>query len=170
MDALIGLGLTALLMLIAYVVGAKGEKDHFEDLRRREARLRSMPVTNFETIPEGFEPVATGLVTGSVVMSADYFKQFVAGLRKFFGGRLTVYEGLLDRARREAIARMLEQARKSGFDAVINVRIEGSRINRSGTEKDGVVAVEMLAYGTGLRRGRRSATQSPAAPKPAITI
>ena len=65
---------------------------------------------------------------------------------------------------------MLEQARKSGFDAVINVRIEGSRINRSGTEKDGVVAVEMLAYGTGLRRGRRSATQSPAAPKPAITI
>ena len=166
MDALIGLGLTALLLIVTYFVGARGERDHFEDLRRREARLRSIPVTNFESLPGGWEAAAAGIVTGSVVMSADYFKQFVAGLRKFFGGRLTVYEPLLDRARREAIVRMIESARKSGFDAVINVRIEGSRINRSGTEKDGVVAVEMLAYGTGIRRARKPQVRPTAAPAP----
>lgn len=162
MDVLIALGFTAILLMVTFFVGRKGERDHFEDLRRREARLRSIPVTTFETLPAGWEPTGSGVVTGSVVMSADYFKQFVAGFRKFFGGRLTVYEPLLDRARREAIARMLEAARKKGFDAVINVRIEGSRINRSGTEKDGVVAVEMLAYGTGIKRARRPAVPAAA--------
>jgi uncharacterized protein YbjQ (UPF0145 family) len=161
MDALIGLGLTALLLVVTFFIGQKGERDHFEDLRRREARLRSMPVTTFETLPPDWTPITSGIVTGSVVMSADYFKQFVAGFKKFFGGRLTVFEPLLDRARREAIARMLESARAKGFDAVINVRIEGSRINRSGTQKEGVVAVEMLAYGTGIKRGRKPVSKAP---------
>ena len=165
MDALIGLGLTAILLVATFFIGQKGERDHFDDLRRREARLRAMPVTTFETLPTGWEPTGSGIVNGSVVMSADYFKRFVAGFRKFFGGRLTMYEPLLDRARREAVVRMLEEARKKGFDAVINVRIEGSRINRSGTEKDGVVAVEMLAYGTGIKRARKPVT--PGTPKAA---
>jgi uncharacterized protein YbjQ (UPF0145 family) len=47
-------------------------------------------------------------VSGSVVVSVDYFKRFLAGLRTLVGGRVTSYETLLDRARREAILRCKE--------------------------------------------------------------
>ena len=44
------------------------------------------------------------------MVSVDYFKRFLAGLRMIFGGRVSSYESLLDRARREALLRMRLQA------------------------------------------------------------
>ena len=161
MDALIGLGLTALLLVVTFFIGQKGERDHFEDLRRREARLRSMPVTTFETLPPDWTPITSGIVTGSVVMSADYFKQFVAGFKKFFGGRLTVLKRLISGPPLLAVASNPQRTLFMKHSSLINVRIEGSRINRSGTQKEGVVAVEMLAYGTGIKRGRKPVSKAP---------
>jgi uncharacterized protein YbjQ (UPF0145 family) len=88
------------------------------------------------------------LVIGSVVVSIDYFKRFLAGLRNLFGGRVTAYETLLDRARREALLRMKEQAEAAGAKLVFNVKYETSSISKG--RKDTVGSVEMLAYGTAL--------------------
>jgi uncharacterized protein YbjQ (UPF0145 family) len=88
------------------------------------------------------------MVTGSVVISVDYFKRFVAGLRKLVGGRVTTYETLLDRARREAILRMKERAKDLGAYIVFNVKIETASISKG--RKQTVGSVEVLAYGTAL--------------------
>ena len=62
------------------------------------------------------------LVTGSVVISVDYFKRFVSFLRDIFGGRVGAYESLIDRARREAILRMKENAK--GADIILNLKLK----------------------------------------------
>jgi len=154
MDTLISLGLTLLLLLTTYFVGTAVERKHQADIERREARSRRVAVTTFETVPEDWKVTRSGLVSGSVVVSVDYFKRFLAGLRAIFGGRIKSYEPLLDRARREAVLRMIEAARVKGYDAIINVRLETSRLANARQDGKGIAGVEMLAFGTGIRRGR----------------
>ena len=79
------------------------------------------------------------------------FKRFLAGLRMIFGGRIRAYEPLLDRARREALLRMREDAIARGFDLVINVRIETSRLATAARNGRGTAGVEVLAFGTALK-------------------
>jgi len=156
-EDLIGLAIPLVTLIATYFIGSHMERSHFRELQAREARNRRVAVTTFESLPEGWSAERCGLVDGSVVVSVDYFKRFLAGLRGIFGGRIRSYEPLLDRARREAVQRMIEQARKKGFDAVINVRLETSRLASSAQNGKGLAGVEMLAFGTGIRRGRRPA-------------
>ncbi len=154
MELLINLGITLVLLVGTYFIGSRRERRHFQEILAREARNRKLPVTNFESLPDSWKVERTGLVAGSVVISVDYFKRFVATLRSLVGGRITSYEPLLDRARREAMLRMIESARAAGFDAVVNVRLETSRIANARADGKGIAGVELLAYGTGVRRGR----------------
>ena len=100
--------------------------------------------------PGEWEIEGTGLVTGSVVVSIDYFKRFLSGLRALVGGRMTSYETLLDRARREALVRLKERTVERGYHALVNVRMETSRMaNARGGNS--VAGIEVLAYGTALK-------------------
>mgnify|MGYP002527674596 CR=1 FL=1 len=75
--------------------------------------------------------------------------------RAFVGGRITVFEPLLDRARREAVLRMKNAAQAGGYDAVINTRLETSRLASSGQNGKGTAGVEILAFGTAVKlKGR----------------
>jgi uncharacterized protein YbjQ (UPF0145 family) len=134
------------------------ERRHFRNLRKREAEASGYPVITFETLPADWTVGSTGLVSGNVVVSLDYFKRVIAGLRGLVGGRIKTYEPLLDRARREAMLRMIESSRQSGYDAIVNVRLETSRLANSRRDGDGVAGVEMLAFGTGITlKNRRQA-------------
>ena len=62
---------------------------------------------------EGVDASGAQLVSGSVVISSDYFKTFVAGFRAFFGGRFRGYETLLERARRDALWKSFHDAARS---------------------------------------------------------
>src|SRR5690606_13269549 len=99
-------------------------------------------------LPPDTPAPASCLVSGSVVVSADYFKRFAASLRMLVGGRLNTYESLLDRARREALLRMRAQASLMGATHIFNVKIETMAIG--GRAAGGVAALEVLAYGTAL--------------------
>jgi len=152
-ETLVNLGLPILLLLGAYLVGSAIERKHFENLRIRENASRRFLAITFPYTPPDREVVAAELVTGSVVVSVDYFKRFLAGLRMFVGGRVSSYETLLDRGRREAIMRLKEASRKRGFHAVVNIRLETSRLaNSKGNQK--TAGVEILAFGTALRFAR----------------
>jgi uncharacterized protein YbjQ (UPF0145 family) len=83
-----------------------------------------------------------------VVISVDYFKKFVAGLRSIIGGRIASYESLVDRARREAILRMKQEAKKLNADYVFNIKMETSSISKG--REDSIGSVEVLAYGTAV--------------------
>lgn len=140
------------IMMLAYFIGSSIERKHFASIRAREKKMRGFPVTTFATLPANWKVGSSALVSGSMVVSLDYFKRVIAGLRAIVGGRIKTYEPLLDRARREAVLRMLDDARSRGFDAVINVRLETARLANSRGNGQGVAGVEMLAFGTGITR------------------
>ena len=144
-------GLPLLILMIAYFVGSRIEKNHFQSIRKREADAHGFPVVSFSTMPDDWNVSRSHLVVGSIVISLDYFKRVIAGLRGLIGGRIKTYEPLLERARREAILRMLEEARAQGYDAVINVRLETSRLANAGRDGKGIAGVEMLAFGTAVK-------------------
>jgi uncharacterized protein YbjQ (UPF0145 family) len=140
-----------LLLLGTYLIGSAVERAHYRDLRIREWRSRRLLTVNLRTPPKGWKITGAELVTGSVVISIDHFRRLLAGLRMLFGGRIPAYERLLDRARREAVLRMKEAAFERGCQAVINVRIETSKIASSRRNGEGTAGAEILAFGTALK-------------------
>ena len=152
LEAVIGLGITLGLLVLGYVAGRRSERIHYVDIRARERSLVELPALTLSRVLAQWEAERAEMVTGVVVISLDYFKRFVAGLRGLVGGRVKAYEPLLDRGRREAMLRMKEQARDRGYDAVINVRLETSRLASGGANGKGTAGVEILAYGTAIKR------------------
>jgi uncharacterized protein YbjQ (UPF0145 family) len=139
-----------ILLILGYVFGQLAERRHFKSIIAREMETLSMPVMNLKTVPPQITHCNTQLVSGSVVISIDFFKKFVAGLRGLIGGRMRSYESLLDRARREAILRMKEDALKLGAKMIVNVRIETASINKNSSRRQSVGSVEVVAYGTAI--------------------
>jgi len=136
-------------MVTGYAFGRMAERRHYRSILRREAELRSVPVFATRYLPDDLATqVDTPLVVGSVVISVDYFKRFLAGLRMLVGGRLKSYETLLDRARREALLRMQDEARSLGAQSVFNVKFETMSISKGA--KNTVGSVEVVAYGSAV--------------------
>jgi len=136
------------LLFMGFFFGQLLEKIHYRSIRKRETRLRALPVIASKKLPDSLQPCTTDLVAGNVVISVDYFKKFVAGLRMLVGGRVTSYESLIDRARREALLRMKEQAKKRGANYIFNVKMETSSISKG--QNNSIGSIEVLAYGTAI--------------------
>lgn len=136
------------LLALGYFFGRWAEARHYRSIRRREKMFRNLPVIASKFPPAHRQPHDSRLVMGSVVISVDYFKRFLAGLRNLFGGRMRSYETLVDRARREAILRMKEQAFRAGGKMVFNIKLETASISKG--RKNTIGSVEVLAYGTAL--------------------
>ena len=137
-------------MLFWYFLGKHFESKHFESLRQRESKLIYMPVIPSDNIDDEDKIVASGLVTGSVVIGTDPFKRWFAALVNIVGGRVSVFEPVLDRARREAVLRAKEKAAKLKADAIINFRMETMSINKGRKSKPAGI-VEIMTYGTAVR-------------------
>lgn len=138
-----------ILLGVGYFIGNRRERQHYEDIKRREKQTLHVPIMNWgakQDLPYAHE---AEMFVGSVVVANDYFKTFSAGLRNLIGGRVVVYESLIDRGRREAMLRMKESAMEWGASQVLNVRFETSNI--AGQTQGGMGAVEIMAYGTGIR-------------------
>lgn len=145
------------LISLGYFFGSHAEKKHFKSIIKREDLLLKLPTTNGKKIIGPQLPVTKSyLVSGSVVISVDYFKRIVAGLRNVFGGNVQAYESLVDRARREAVLRMKESCPQA--DQIINLRLETSTISRGA--KNQIGSIEILAYGTAINFSKNQ----PAAP------
>jgi uncharacterized protein YbjQ (UPF0145 family) len=137
-----------ILMGVGYAAGTIAEKRHYRSIRAREQALLRLPAVTTRTSHYSEAQIeAAELVLGSAVISVDFFKQFVASLRKIFGGTVHSYETLLDRARREAILRMKEVA--GDAVVIVNLRLEAAPIGKK-ARKGNVSCVEAVAYGTAL--------------------
>jgi len=143
-----GLILSAILLLVGVFFGTQAQKKHIADLQAREAAMAHMLITNLKTLPASGKPPV--LVTGSVVIAFDYFRRFIAGFVMLVGGRVTMYETMLDRARREALLRLLEKADAAGAREVHNIRFEFSRVGSSSQQASVGGGAELLAYGTAV--------------------
>jgi uncharacterized protein YbjQ (UPF0145 family) len=137
------------LLALGYIFGSRAERRHYASITEREQKWLRLPAVPSAVLPEGrFE--AVGLACGNVVISVDYFKRFAAGLRNLFGGRVSAYESLLDRARREAVLRMKESCPSA--DMILNVRVSTSAVGGQESSNRGVACVEVLAYGTAVKK------------------
>jgi uncharacterized protein YbjQ (UPF0145 family) len=159
-NLLMNFGLPLLVLVLAYFVGSLIEKKSFQSIRRREEENFGFPVVSFDTMPDDWIVSDSTMVAGNIVVSLDYFKRVIAGLRSLVGGRIKTYEPLLERARREALLRMTESARDQGYDAIFNVRLETSRLANARRDGKGIAGVEMLAFGTAVKFASRFARAS----------
>ncbi len=137
------------LLALGYGFGSYREKKHFKSIQQREAKYQDIMVFESRFPPEKDKHAGAWLVQGNVVVSADYFKRFVAGLRMLVGGRLRSYETLLERGRREAVLRMKEAAKEQGADKIFNVKFETSSVSKG--EGNALGSIEVLVYGSALK-------------------
>jgi uncharacterized protein YbjQ (UPF0145 family) len=144
--------LSPLMLLGAWATGALLERGHFKKLMLLESGSRDILAITVEDIPADWQVESSNLVVGNVVISQDYFKRVVAGINGIFGGRIGVFEPLLERARREALQRMKAQAAAAGHDTVINVRLETTVLANGRRDGKGTAGVEILAFGTAITR------------------
>ena len=84
-----------------------------------------------------------GVAKGEIVMSKHVGSDVVAGLKNIVGGEIKGYTDMIDKARKEATARMEADAKKMGANAVVGVRYGSSTVTAG--------ASEMLAYGTAVK-------------------
>lgn len=165
---LIQIGIFVLPLLFAFCIGTLVERAHFRRLNAAEAGQRDVIVSNLRRGDVGIGGAESlGMVVGDVVISTDYFKSFAANLKKLVGGELRTYESLLERARREAIVRMVAEAQSRGANRVTNIRFSTSSITGgpNAGRKRVAVMVEVIASGTAIRTpdGSGAAVAQPSA-------
>ena len=101
-----------------------------------------MKLLNIDYIP-GKEIDALGMVKGTVVLSKNFGKDFMSGMKTLVGGELTSYTEMLNEARQIAVKRMVDEATALEADAVINIRYGSSSLMQG--------AAEVVAYGTAVK-------------------
>jgi uncharacterized protein YbjQ (UPF0145 family) len=84
-----------------------------------------------------------GLVRGITVRSRSVFGSFGASLQTIFGGNISLYTQLCEKAREEAYELMIEHASELGANALIGVRYDANEIASGVTE--------VLCYGTAVQ-------------------
>ena len=102
-----------------------------------------MLLSNTESVPGKTIKEFYGVVTGSTVRTKHIGRDLMAGLKNLIGGELKGYTELLQEARTQALERMIQEARSTGANAVVNVRFSTSSVAQG--------AAELFAYGTAVR-------------------
>ncbi|MFT5420812.1 MAG: hypothetical protein ACI9D5_001563 [Candidatus Endobugula sp.] len=138
------------LLALGYGFGRVIEKRHFRYIFKREDELKNILLIPTKKLPETLQSdrYENQFVEGSVVISVDYFKRFLGGLRSIVGGRIRSYETLIERARREAIIRMKDQAASYGGTVIFNCKFETASISKG--RRNSIGSVEVYAYGTAI--------------------
>jgi len=131
--------------IIGWLVATWFERQHLKSMDEREVKLEDITLNTLDKSSENIEG-DTRLLIGSIVISHDYFRTLIIIMKKLIGGNVRAYERLTLRGRREAIIRLKEDARRHGFNKIINIRFGGTQV-----APKFITAVEIVAYGTGIR-------------------
>ena len=83
-----------------------------------------------------------GTVRGIVVRSRSVIGNIGASIQTLFGGDITLYTELCERAREDAFGRMVAHAAERGANAIVGLRYDATEI--------GAGITEVLCYGTAV--------------------
>ncbi len=84
-----------------------------------------------------------GIVRGITVRSRSVLGNIGAGIQSLFGGNITLYTELCEKAREEAFEIMVQHANALGADAIIGMRYDATEVAQGITE--------VLCYGTAVK-------------------
>lgn len=142
MDGLIfQIVLFLILFSVGWGFGRHIEQKHLRELDQKEKQFSHIRIDTNRFV----ETSAYGqMISSNVVISHDYFKYVLATIRNFFGGRLVSYESVVERARREAVVRLKQEAHVMGANHIMGVRLSTTELGMQGG------MVEVFAYGTAI--------------------
>jgi uncharacterized protein YbjQ (UPF0145 family) len=104
--------------------------------------MEHLPISTTFELPGMEVTDSLGACFGLIVRSMGFGRSFTAQLRTLKRGEVPQYTELLEDSRRQAMDRMMENARLMGANAVIGMRFDSSEIGQSLTE--------IVAYGTAV--------------------
>ena len=148
MDSLFPLILFGVLLVTGFIFGGIAERCHYASIRERERQLADILLVPGKQPPEELGDCHIAFVCGSAVIGMDSFKKALAAFGNFLGGRIGAYETLVERARREAILRMKEEARRMNGRYICNIKFSTANIMGQKAKQAG--CVEVIAYGTAI--------------------
>ncbi|MCL5100482.1 MAG: heavy metal-binding domain-containing protein [Candidatus Marsarchaeota archaeon] len=111
-------------------------------LENDEIGIKRFIVVTTNYVPGNKIVKVIGPTFGIIVRSRGIGGNIVAGLRGLVGGEINEYTVMLTEAREHAIRRMIENAKKEGANAIVDMRFDSADI--------GQVMTEVVAYGTGV--------------------
>jgi uncharacterized protein YbjQ (UPF0145 family) len=109
--------------------------------QRFMSKTHPLTTTTFE-LPGYRVTQSFGVVRGIVVRSRSVIGNLGASIQSIFGGNITLYTSLCERAREDAFNLMLTHAGELGANAVVGVRYDATEI--------GAGITEVLCYGTAV--------------------
>jgi uncharacterized protein YbjQ (UPF0145 family) len=74
-----------------------------------------------------------GIVTADVIIGANIFSDFMAGIRDIVGGRSATYEKKLAEGKKMAMAELEEEARLLGGDAIVGIDLDYETVGGKGS-------------------------------------
>lgn len=101
-----------------------------------------MIIVTIDSVPGKEIKELKGFVRGGCIQSKHIGKDIMAGLRTIVGGEISEYTEMMDEARQKAIARMVDDARSKGANAIIGMKLQSSAVMQN--------ASEIIAYGTAV--------------------
>ena len=105
------------------------------------SQTHPLTTTTFE-LP-GYRVIKShGVVRGIVVRSRSIIGNIGASIQSVFGGNISLYAELCERAREDAFNQMLTHAGQLGANAVVGVRYDATELSAGITE--------VLCYGTAV--------------------
>ena len=99
-------------------------------------------ITTALTLPGYVVVRNVGVVRGITVRSRSIVGNFFGALQSLFGGNITIYTNLCERARSETYRLMCEHADEQGANAIISMRYDATELMAGLTE--------VLCYGTAV--------------------
>ena len=100
-------------------------------------------LTTTAFVLDGYRIVQTlGVVRGITVRSRNIFGTIGGSLQTLFGGNISLFTELCEKAREEAFDQMLTHAKQQGANAVIGVRYDATELMQG--------VSEVLCYGTAV--------------------
>ena len=104
--------------------------------------MQDSMVTTGLTLP-GFRITTNfGVVRGITVRSRSIVGNFFGSLQSLFGGNITIYTNLCERARSDTYTLMCRHAEEHGANAIISMRYDATELMAGLTE--------VLCYGTAV--------------------
>lgn len=91
-------------------------------------------ITTTTNIIEG-RPVQQylGIVSSETIIGANLFKDLFAGIRDIVGGRSGTYERVIDEARTNAMAELVQKAQSLGANAIIGIDLDFETVGTGGS-------------------------------------
>ena len=105
--------------------------------------MQSKMITTTFELPKYKVIKQLGIVRGITVRSRSIVGNIIGGIHSLFGGNITVYTQLCEKAREEAFELMVKHAEQLGANAIIGMRYDATEVMPGLTE--------VLCYGTAVQ-------------------